>query len=316
MVAIAGQVKRVLGGLARAGGFRRPLEAGGMNLRRYSAQIDDVERRLQAGEALAPRLLSEIPVEVLGLLYLSGFAGYPRLGSLLPAMPPEQVQRHWTGGSGEMLMAQSCAFVKSMVGKFDEVTGKDIASSLILDYGCGWGRLCRLMLKYAPAANIWGVDPWDESIRVCREYGVPVNLAISDYVPESLPVSGARFDLLFAFSIFTHLSENTALKVVDTLRGHAGDDALLVVTIRPPEYWRIHKRLPAGIDAAGLMADHESKGFAFVAHNRAPINGEITYGDASMSLEYMQRSWKGWEILGTAAHRIDPYQLVVFLQPA
>jgi hypothetical protein len=50
-------------------------------------------------------------------------------------------------------------------------------------------------------------------------------------------------------------------------------------------------------------------------HNRPPIDGEVTYGDTSMSLEYIARNWNGWHVVGTDYNLVDPYQLVVFLTP-
>ncbi len=41
---------------------------------------------------------------------------------------------------------------------------------------------------------------------VCRRSGVPATLARTDFVPERLPFD-EQFDLVFAFSVFTHISE-------------------------------------------------------------------------------------------------------------
>ena len=47
--------------------------------------------------------------------------------------------------------------------------------------------------------------------------------------------SPAGFDLIYAFSVFTHLSEKTAHIVLSTLRDHIADTGVLVLTIRPKE---------------------------------------------------------------------------------
>jgi SAM-dependent methyltransferase len=185
----------------------------------------------------------------------------------------------------------------------------------VLDYGCGWGRLLRLMLRYTPAAQVWGLDPWDRSIDLCREHRIPVNLAVSDYLPMTLPVGKARFDLIFAFSVFTHLSPRCALQVMTTLRSYLKEDGLLAITVRPPEYWPVHGPLPSGLTPAAMMERHRDFGFAFIPHNRPPIDGDVTYGDASYSLEYIRRSWPGWLATDTATNEVDPLQTIVFLSP-
>ena len=63
---------------------------------------------------------------------------------------------------------------------------------------------------------------------VCRETGVPAKLARSDFVPERLPFD-EPFDLAFAFSVFTHLSEARARALpAGAARGAARPAALLV----------------------------------------------------------------------------------------
>jgi hypothetical protein len=64
-----------------------------------------------------------------------------------------------------------------------------------------------------------------------------------------------------------------------------------------------------------MKADHAARGFAFTPHERAPIDGEVTYGDTSMSIEYIRRSWPGWEVRQHLINPVDPCQVTVFLRP-
>jgi SAM-dependent methyltransferase len=181
----------------------------------------------------------------------------------------------------------------------------------VLDYGCGWGRLLRLFYKFVPHDRLYGADPWDQSIQKCKECGIRGNLAVSDYVPRSLPFD-VKFDLIFAFSVFTHLSEKTANVVQRTLRSYLTEDGMLAITIRPKEYWNIHDR---GKLAHRMIPLHERTGYAFVPHNLPPIDGEVTYGDSSITLEYIRARWTGWSIDGVDWSLVDPYQLILFLRP-
>jgi hypothetical protein len=172
------------------------------------------------------------------------------------------------------------------------------------------------MLKYAFPEKIWAIDPWDKSIELCRQHRMPVNLAVSDYVPQSLPVGDVRFDLMFAFSVFTHLSVKCGEQVLKVLRMHMQDDGLLALTIRPPDYWTaIHMNYPSGADANKMIDLHNSKGIAFIPHNREPIEGDITYGGTSISLDYIRNNWRDWKVCATDVNLVDPYQVIVFLRP-
>jgi len=282
----------------------------------FDRELKQIDAALLSGQPLGPELLSQVPLEVLGEVYLGLRPGYPALVAALPSMAPVQVQRDWTGADGAPLMDQSCAFIKSLVRAFEEQVGRPLNRATVLDYGCGWGRLLRLMLRYTPARQIWGIDPWDRSIDLCREHHIPVNLALSDYVPTTLPVSNTHFDLIFAFSVFTHLSPKCALQVMKTLHGYLKRDGLLAITLRPPEYWRLHRPFPSGVTPEAMIGLHRDAGFAFIPHDRPPIDGDVTYGDASYSLEYARSNWSGWSIVDTAWNAVDPLQTIVFLRPA
>jgi SAM-dependent methyltransferase len=281
----------------------------------FHRELKRIDDELRSGKKLTPELLSRVPLEVLGELYL-GLPGYPSLAAALPPMAPAQVQRDWTGTDGQALMNQSCAFVNSVVRAAQQHLSRPVDGATVLDYGCGWGRLLRLMLRYTPAERIWGLDPWDRSIELCREHRIPVNLAVSDYLPKDLPVGSARFDLIFAFSVFTHLSPRCALQVMRTLRAYVNDDGLLAITVRPADYWRLHTPFPPGITSEAMLAAHRDAGYAFIPHNRPAIEGDVTYGDASYSLDHVRSTWTGWTIVTSETNATDPHQTIIFLRPA
>jgi 2-polyprenyl-3-methyl-5-hydroxy-6-metoxy-1,4-benzoquinol methylase len=250
-------------------------------------------------------------MDVFGKLLLDIPDKYPNLKSFFPTMASNQVQRTWTGSDGESLLQTSLAFIKSACYGYATLTGKKIEDAKILDYGCGWGRLIRLFYKLTPIDNIYGVDPWDQSIQICRDNGVKGNLAASDYVPHSLPFE-EKFDLIFAFSVFTHLSQKTCKIVLETLRKYISEDGILIITIRPKEYWNIHQN---GAYAVEMASAHEETGFAFKPHNRPPIDGDITYGDTSMTLEYLDNNFPKWNITAVECNGVDQYQIILFLKP-
>jgi SAM-dependent methyltransferase len=258
-----------------------------------------------------PTLFRKIPLETFGTLLLDIPSQYPHIKAFFPTMPSNEIQDHWTGSHGEILLGQSLAFMKTMLSGFGTLTGKKIENARILDFGCGWGRLIRLCYKFVPIDNIFGVDPWDESIKECKNHGVKANLAISDWVPHSLPFD-QRFNLIFAFSVFTHLSEKTTQIVLETLRKYIENCGLLVITIRPKEYWRVHNQ---GASESEMRKVHDEKGFAFMPHERPPVDGDITYGDASISTEYFEKLIPNWKLESVEFNEVDSNQVILFLKP-
>jgi len=279
----------------------------------YDALLKVIDARMpETPPREIPHLLRNLPLAVWGELLLNIPAKYPKLKARFPSMPPDNVQNNWTGEHGIALLTRTNAFVESLVTGYQKITGRTLEKARVLDFGCGWGRIIRLLYKYVAYDNIYGVDPWDESIDLCWQHRVKAHLAISDYVPRTLPFEGP-FDLIYAYSVFTHLSEKTVRVVFDTLRSYIAHDGVLLITIRPKEYWRMNRE--AGVDAAAMIGRHDQNGFAFAPHNRTPIDGDITYGDASMSIDYIRANFPRWQIVSNHHERGD-LQTLLFLRPA
>lgn len=242
---------------------------------------------------------------------------YPKLSHLLPAMASADVQRNWTGGDGYSLLRQSLAFVRSVSYNYMVHTGRQLdEGSKILDFGCGYGRIARLMYYFTDPVNLYCVDPWDESIRLCRESRLLGNLFISEYLPRTLPFSEARMDLIYCFSVFTHLSRRACGMALSTLRDYISPKGLLVITIRPEEYWLSAKIDPElKLTANALLREHNQAGFAFAPHRREPIDGDVTYGDTSMTVGWISKEFPRWRIVGSDRSLEDPFQILVFLVP-
>jgi 2-polyprenyl-3-methyl-5-hydroxy-6-metoxy-1,4-benzoquinol methylase len=296
----------------RAFGYPLELEERKM-LSMFEEELKKIDARMEAIQpGDIPQLFKNVPLELFGKLLLDIPPQYPHIKAFFPSMPSKEVQEKWTGTHGQKLLNQSLAFMKTMLLGYTTATGRKIESASILDYGCGWGRLIRLLYKYVSFENIYGMDPWDESIRVCNQHGVKGNLRISEYVPLSLPFE-RQFDLIFALSVFTHLSEKTTHTVLTTLRKYISPEGILVITIRPKEYWSFHKN---GSLESEMLKMHEKSGFAFTPHhNLPPINGDITYGDTSMTLDYIASSFPQWNVESVECNEVDLYQVILILKP-
>lgn len=262
-----------------------------------------------------PLLFKNVPLEIFGSIQIERPVNLPNINRILPAMPSEEVQSNWTGASGYRLLQQSVVFIRTVVSHYARYSDIPLANAKALDYGCGWGRLTRLLYKYVPYDRIWAVDPWDRSIEICRAYNLLGNLALSDYLPKTLPVHNNKFELIIAFSVFSHLSERATKMAAEVLAKHLSDTGLLAITIRPVEYWDFHTR-PHKLskkEIAKLQDMHRERGFVFEPHNRAAIDGDITYGDTSMALDYIKNNFLGLKIVGLDWNETDSLQVIVFL---
>lgn len=240
---------------------------------------------------------------------------YPGLSSVLPAMASDDVQRQWTGATGYSLMSQRVAVIEKLRRQFLWAVGRPLEGCRILDYGCGYGLSLRLLLYFTNPDRLAGCDPWDRSIRLCEEARIVSRLDITDYLPASLPYEEQTFDLVLAYSVFTHTSRKASIAALEAISPVIKPDGLLALTIRPIEYWDIEGGIEEP-ERSALRRAHNLTGFAFRPHNRPPINGDVTYGDTTMRAMMIEELCSKWKTIGYDRSLSDPYQIIVLLQPA
>jgi len=88
--------------------------------------------------------------------------------------------------------------VRSLV-PFDEV-------GALLDWGCGCGRVLRHW-SGVHGTHVYGCDINTKMVDWCNEHLPFADVAVNELTPP-LPYGDAEFDLVYAFSVMTHLSED------------------------------------------------------------------------------------------------------------
>ena len=256
------------------------------------------------------KLFANVSLDVFALLLFERPDTYPHLSGFFPRMPTVERQNEWVGKSGLPLMLESTAFVRSLTEKMAKHVKQPLAESNVLDYGFGWGRLLRLMQKYVPEQQLYGFDPWQPIVDESRSLGVRGNLEVVPEYPKQLP--GPKFNLIYAFSIFTHLSERCHLAVLDAFHGSLADDGIIMLTVRPARYWP-HKKHPR---AAELERSQAETGFAFDPHPKLTpaADGEVPYGDTTISPQYIARHWQKFELIEVDVNALSPEQIIVVLR--
>jgi SAM-dependent methyltransferase len=199
----------------------------------------------------------------------------------LPGFPPREKQRHWVGADGALALDEAFQFyglVKAACG------GSINPASKILDFGIGWGRIARFFMKDVEPGNIHGVDISEEALAICHDTNVPAQLRHIDPAGR-LPYVDRSFDIVYAYSVFTHLPEKVQALWVSEIARALKPGGLFVATIRPVAF--VDKAIPSASQAQ-VRTDLESSEFAFV-----PIHEAIShiYGDAVISPDYVRREW-------------------------
>lgn len=119
-------------------------------------------------------------------------------------------------------------FVKTLLP-----AGWEFNDRRVFDFGCGVGRTLLPALESDPQAEYWGCDVHESSIEWLRhQVSPPTNVFCSPEWPP-LSISDEHFDLIYAFSVFTHLDESWSAWLVE-LHRLLKPDGILIVTVYGP----------------------------------------------------------------------------------
>lgn len=273
--------------------------------------LDQAEAAIEAGDQR--RLcsaLGTLPSELFMLLYFDRPPEWPKLAQWLPQMPPNADQQAWTGLSGFECMHHASVFVDDLFAQL----GRREVDLNVLDYGCGWGRMLRLLYNRVPISNVYGADPWDRSLERMRNHGVHGNLVLVDSIPSTLPLPEAHFDLIYSFSVFTHIGPKSQSAILRALRSIIKPDGLLAITVRQADFWPKTDWPNTAAEREKLFDLHMNQGFAHLAHGAG--DGLTEFGNTSVSIDYIRDNWRDWRIEKVHWRVADPYQTIVFLRPA
>jgi len=106
----------------------------------------------------------------------------------------------------------------------------------VLDFGCGAGRVLRQFLPEAETGGeFWGCDLYEPTIAwLTRNHSPPFRFYVNDRRP--MPHPDSYFDLVYAISVFTHITDAWADWLLE-LHRILNPDGLLLATFIGPRSW-------------------------------------------------------------------------------
>ncbi len=146
-----------------------------------------------------------------------------------PPLPPRRLMVRVAG------TADAEWFLRSGRAAYDAIAAhvslEEVGS--VLDFGCGCGRVSRYWRGFDGV--VCGSDVDGEAVEWCRE-----NLGFASFIQNGLapPVAAdaASFDLVYALSVFTHLTEELQLAWRDELRRVLRPSGLLLLSTHGASY--------------------------------------------------------------------------------
>ena len=142
-----------------------------------------------------------------------------------------------------------------------------------LEFASGYGRVTRHFPQVMPGFDVTACDIHPEAVRFLR--GLGLQACASAHVPEDFDL-GRSFDVIYAFSFFTHMPRATWTRWLAVLGRHLTLDGLLVVTT----HGRVSQNL---MDVEGLEAD----GFFFHALSEQKDLSAAEYGNTVTTFDFV-----------------------------
>lgn len=231
----------------------------------------------------------------------------PEIIRLFGHLPKSEIQKQFTGLSAEQTFQQAFSFLdvcQSAAAACTVKFGGD--TQRVLDFGCGWGRITQLLSLHFEPANILGGDVMDAALNHCRESGVNATFHKLHFWPPS-PIQDESIDFIFAYSVFSHLSEDNSDAWVREFARILKPGGMAFLTTRHRDFFTYIASLrDAKADipnfARGAMAafkDHnealrkyDAGEFCFDPMGSGGPGLTAVYGEAAIPQTYAQTRWK------------------------
>jgi SAM-dependent methyltransferase len=181
----------------------------------------------------------------------------------------------------------------------------------ILDFGCGCGRIIRWLSALRSIAEIWGCDYNPTLVEWCqRNLSRVARFGVNGADPP-LPFEGEKFDFVYSYSVFTHLSARRQKPWMRELVRVLRPGGLLLVTVHGRRVaWRSRlssEQLRQLEDEGLLVLEQEKSGTNYCAayHSQGYMSKQEAIGlelveymegganDASEQDVYLYRKLRG-----------------------
>jgi 2-polyprenyl-3-methyl-5-hydroxy-6-metoxy-1,4-benzoquinol methylase len=231
----------------------------------------------------------------------------PKIRELLPTLPPDTIQAQFTGRSNKVAFEQAIG-AKAVFLAQAKALGLDLTRSdlRVLDFGCGWGRITQTLFQDFLPSQVTGCDVMPEALETCRQTRLPCELVHIPFLPPS-PLPESAYDLVVAYSVFSHLSESAHMAWVQDLARALRPGGVLVVTTRPRAFIQVAEAFRKGpqpvpaharstalsfVDAPAWEQRYDRGEFCFDAASHGTLWPNNYYGEALVPGGFAQRAWK------------------------
>ena len=153
-------------------------------------------------------------------------------------LPSELIQSTYTGLSQQQTFLQALTYLdlckkraETQLRPFNRNIG-----NLVLDFGCGWGRITQLLSLFFKPNHIVGCDVQDQAIAEVKKNGVQAAfLKVEPWPP--IAFRDESVDFIFSYSVFSHLSEDNSYSWIREFHRILRPGGMAFLTTRPKDFF-------------------------------------------------------------------------------
>jgi len=272
--------------------------------RRFIASLN----RRTSQDCLTPRcFLKGASDRYLLWVFANGFKLDYTPDELIPRLPDDDIQRNWTGATGENTLREALHFFQIVCAMSRDYSKEIGENSPVLDYGCGWGRVIRFFLRDVNHNNLHGCDCYPEALELAKSQNRWCHFELIKPFPPTL-FSSNTFDIIYLFSVFSHLAEDIHLELLREFHRLLRPGGLVIATTRTREHIlvceRIRRQGNVAIQERGQSVSFVETEYFLNQYDRglfchSPSGGggvlePSYYGESCISRKYVERVWTRW----------------------
>ena len=224
-------------------------------------------------------------------LHLEGREACPFLGRYLPSLTGDpEFEESMVGVSGTAALHQGFQIYEVFKGLYEKYAGPLFPENRVLDFGCGWGRVIRFFLREVAPDNLIGLDTYEPALAACRKTNRWSNFLQCEVLPPT-ELKSASFDLIYAFSVFSHLSEEAHWRWLEEFKRILRPTGVLVLTTFQRDFLATGR--PSAGEAIGPSLEE-----SLAAYDRGDFSyrslQEVKnphFGDAYIPEPYVREHW-------------------------
>lgn len=240
-------------------------------------------------------------------------------GVKLPGFPEDAVQRQFSGSLGEQALRDGYNFYQCIKKYCVSLENPIKNGTRILDFGCGWGRIIRFFFKDTSCENLFGVDVDPKMIDFCSKEMHCGNYFLVNSESPSV-FQDSSIDVIYAFSVFSHLAEGTAINWISEFSRILKPGGILIATTRDKSFldecealrgkdheFPYHQTMSKiFIPASKYKDDYDNGKFIYAPTGGGGVRDKSYYGEALIPRPYIEAQFTKYLSLCEFVNRGHP----------